>query len=374
MVLLLAGCGSVQGKAGAGAGCGQLTNAGERAAAFFVMSPGGRSACGYTYAGKPTGRVLAYPPCTEVCTELWPSPDGHYALDGLMVTDTASGRVVARLSDDAAGYGYAWAPDSRHLCGLLGGGSSLAVVVASIGGRPEQVKLAPVFTSVRYSALGMVMCDPRHERAVLQTSFQHVTSVAVVSLGDGAVLAEDDFADTGPGFPQHSTPVVTGVVASSDGRYLAVLHAIQGAPGSSGPSSSPATSSTPSQPGAVAASPTGGLPLPVPSYLEVFDIDHPGRPIARLAGALDAAFSGDGLLLAERVPQANGSEASRVVRWSDGRVIWHSSETLDGEASAPGIPGIALETYQAGQPTNQIVLIRPDGQSIPVTAGQLAVP
>ncbi|WP_222849297.1 hypothetical protein [Trebonia kvetii] len=341
---------------------------------FFVSSPGATGACGYTYAGKPSGRVLTYPPCTEVCTEPWPSPDGHYTLGGLTVTDTASGHAVARLSDDAA-YGYVWGSDSRHLCGLLNGPDrSLVAMVASIGGRPEQVKLAPVFTRVRYSDLNLVMCDPRHERAVLQTSYQHVTAIAVVSLGDGAIVAEHDFPDTGPGFPEHSTPVVTGVAVSPDGRYLAVLHAIQGAPGSPGPPSSPTGASPPSRPRVVAASPTGGLPPPIPAYLDLFDIEHPGPPIARLAGALDAAFSGDGTLLAERVPQANGSEASQVVRWSDQQVIWHGSETLSGEASAPGVPDIALQIYQPGQPSNQIVLIRPDEQPIPVAAGQLTVP
>jgi hypothetical protein len=106
----------------------------------------------------------------------------------------------------------------------------------------------------------------------------------------------------------------------------------------------------------------------------VFDIEYLGRPVARLAGALDAAFSGDGTLLAERMPQADGSEAIRVVRWSRGQVIWHSSETLSGEASAPGVPGIAVQTYEPGQPSNQILVIQPDGQSIPVAAGQLTVP
>jgi hypothetical protein len=102
---MLAGCG------GAGAvhqvspepGCGHVT-AGGKAAVFFMTSAGGTSACGYTYAGKPAGRLLTYPQCMEACAEPWPSPDGHYTLSGFTVTDTASGHVVARLPADVADY------------------------------------------------------------------------------------------------------------------------------------------------------------------------------------------------------------------------------------------------------------------------------
>jgi hypothetical protein len=285
--------------------------------------------------------------------------------------------VVARLPDDVDG--YTWTPDGRQLCGVLAGAPApVVLVVAGLDGRPEQLRLAPLFTGVRYSNIGLLACDPRHARAVLQTSYQHVTSVAVVSLSDGAVLAEHDFADTGPGFPDRATPVVSGVVASPDGRYLAVLHAIAEPPGAEPPGAPPAAAataaSTAGPPGAVATVPTGGLAAPVPAYLDVFDIGHPALPVARLAGAQSAAFSGDGSLLAEQLPQAHGGAVSRVVRWSDGRVVWRSSATLAGEAGSPGVHRIALETYQPGQPSDQIVLVGADGQAIPVAAGWLAVP
>jgi hypothetical protein len=370
-VLVLAGCagaGVVQGQPD----CGHLT-AGGKAAVFFVNSAGGTGACGYTYAGKPAGRLLTYPRCVEACVVPWPSPDGHYELTGFTVTDTASGRVVARLPDDVLD--YVWASDSRHLCGVLGGPAvPVVLVVAGLGGRPEQVTLAPLFTRVRYSNTGLVVCDPRHARAVLQASYNHVTAVAVVSLSNGAVMAEHDFPDTGNPFPDPGTPMVTGVVASADGRYLAVLHSIQPASGSPGPDSSPTAVTTPSQPAAPAeASPTGPA-APVPAYLDVFDINHPGRPIARLAAAQAVAFSSDGTLLAEQVPRTHGGEVTRVVRWSDGQIIWQSNETLAGEVSSPGVPVIAIATCQPGRPGDQIVLVRPDGQSIPVADGQLAGP
>ncbi len=65
---------------------------------------------------------------------------------------------------------------------------------------------------------------------------------------------------------------------------------------------------------------------------------------------------------------------TRVVRWSDGQIIWRSNETLAGEVSSPGVPVIAIAIYQPGWSSNQIVLVRPDGQSIPVADGQLAGP
>jgi hypothetical protein len=306
----------------------------------------------------------------EACVVPWPSPDGHYELTGFTVTDTASGRVVARLPDDVLD--YVWASDSRHLCGVVGGPAvPVVLVVAGLGGRPEQVTLAPLFTRVRYSNINLVVCDPQHARAVLQASYQHVTAVAVVSLSDGAVLAEYDFPDTSGGFPDRSTPVVTGVVASANGRYLAVLHSIQPAYSPPSRDSSPTAVTTPGQ--TVEASPAGPAP-PVPAYFDVFDLDHPGRTIARLAGAQAAAFSGDGTLLAEQVPRAHGGEVTQVVRWSDGQIIWQSNETLAGGVSSPGVPVIAIATYQPGWSSNQIVLVRPDGQSIPVADGQLAGP
>lgn len=188
------------------------------------------------------------------------------------------------------------------------------------------------------------------------------------------VLAEHDFPDTGSGFPDRSTPVVTEVDASADGRYLAVLHSIQPASGSPGPGSSPTVVTQPSQPAApTEATPTGPA-LPIPAYLDVFDINHPGRPIARLAAAQTVAFSGDGALLAEQVPRTHGGDVTRVVRWSDGQIIWQSNGTLAGAVSSPGVPVIAIATYQPGWSSNQIVLVRPDGQSIPVADGQLAGP
>jgi hypothetical protein len=366
-VLVLAGC------AGAGVMQGQPdcehVTTGAKAAVFFVNPGAGTGACGYTYAGKAAGRLLTYPPCggEAPCVVPGPSPDGHYALGEFTVTDTASGRVVARLPGDVAG--YVWASDSRHLCGVLGGPAvPVVLVVAGLGGQPEQVTLAPLFTRVRYSGIDLVVCDPQHARAVLQASYQHVTAVAVVSLSDGAVLAEHDFPDTGGGFPDRSTPVVTEVDASADGRYLAVLHSIQPASGSPGPGSPPTVPAAPTE-----ASPTGPA-LPIPAYLDVFDTNHPGRPIARLAAAQTVAFSGDGTLLAEQVPRTHGGEVTQVARWSDGQIIWQSNGTLAGAVSSPGVPVIAIATYQPGWSSNQIVLVRPDGQSIPVADGQLAGP
>ena len=330
-VLVLAGCGGagvVQGQPD----CGHVT-AGGKAAVFFVNPGAGTGACGYTYAGKPARRLLTYPQCVEACAEPGPSPDGHHALSRFTVTDTASGRVVARLPGDVAD--YVWASDSRHLCGVLGGPAvPVVLVIAGLGGRPEQVTLAPLFTGVRYSGIGLVVCDPRHARAVLQASYWDVTAVAVVSLSNGAVLAEYDFPETGSGFPDPGTPVVTGVVASADGRYLAMLHAIVPASGPPGPDSPSAAVTTPA--------PTGGSAPPIPAYLNIFDLDHPGRPIARLAAAQTVAFSGDGALLAEQVPRTHGGQVTRVVRWSDGQIIWQSNGTLAGAVSSPGVPVIAI--------------------------------
>lgn len=408
VVLMLAGCaggGAARGQAGLGPDCGHPAMS-PNAPGFFVTRAGAPGACGFTYGGEPSGRMLKYTPCLEACAQPRPSPDGHFTLTGFMVTDTASGRVVGQVPDDVLD--SVWATDSRHLCGVRGGPAVPVVLeISALRGRPKQVRLAPLFTSVPHSNTALIVCDPRHARAVLQASYQHVTAVAVVSLSNGALLAEHDFPDTSGGFPEHSTPVVTAVSASADGRYLAVLHAIQ--PGFSPPdpgtspaamptTAQPALAATPGKPAAratpgqraagatprkPAATPTPGQPAvtspvgpppPVPAYMDVFDIAHPGQPVTRLAGAQAATFSGDGALLAEQVPRAHGGDVTRVVRWSDGKIIWQSTETMAGEATSPGVPVIAVETYQPGRPADQIVLLRPDGRTIPVAAGRLAVP
>jgi hypothetical protein len=371
--LMLAGCASAG--AGSGAAPGQQgcvhVTADEKAAVFFVTPAGRAVGCGYTYTGAPAGRSLAYQRCIEACSVPWPSPDGHYALTEFTVTDTASGRVAARLPDNAA---YVRASDSRHLCGMLGGPAvPVVLVVAGFTGRPEQVTLAPLFTRVRYSGIDLLACDPRHARAVLQARYQHVTAIAVVSLSDGAIHAEHDFPDTGRVSPAPGTPLVTAVVASADGRYLAVLHAIQPEYSSLTPGSAPAGVTQSGQPATTAAAPAGPG-LPVPAYVDVLDAAHPARPVARLAGTQAAAFSDDGSLLAEQLPQAGGGTVTRVVRWSDGQVIWQGSGTLAGAASSPGVPAIAIQAYRPGWSSDQIVLVRPDGRAITVVAGQLAGP
>ena len=58
-----------------------------------------------------------------------------------------------------------------------------------------------------------------------------------------------------------------------------------------------------------------------------------------------------------------------LVRWA-GHLA--EQQTLAGEASSPGVPVMAIETYRPGRPSDQIVPVWPDGQSIPVAAGQLA--
>lgn len=367
VVLMLAGCaggGAARGQAGSGPDCGHPAIS-PNAPVFFVTLAGETGACAFTYGGKSSGRLLKYTPCIEACAQPRPSPDGHLTLTGFTVTDTASGRVAGQLPDNVVD--AVWSTDSHHLCGVRGGAAvPVVLVIAALRGRPKQVTLAPLFTSGLHSNTALVGCDLRHARAVLQASYQHVTAVAVVSLSNGAVLAEHDFPDTSGGFPDHSTPVVTAVSASADGRYLAVLHAIQPAFSPPGPGTSPTTAATPGQP--------AGPPQPVPAYIDIFDIAHPSRPIARLAGAQTATFSGDGALLAEQVQRAHGQEVTRVVRWSGGKVIWRSTETLAGDATSPGVPVIAVETYQPGRPSDQIVLLRPDGHAVLVAAGQLAVP
>lgn len=97
--------------------------------------------------------------------------------------------------------------------------------------------------------------------------------------------------------------MVTAVIPSADGRYLAVLHAVQPVPGPPGPGSSQAAVTAPGQP---SASPSGPG-LPIPAYLDIFDVEHPARPAARLTGAQTAVFSGDGAPLAEQVPGAKAA-------------------------------------------------------------------
>lgn len=323
-VLMAAGCtGAGRGGVRAQPDCGHPVVS-QNAPVFFVTLAGETGACGYTYRGKPAGRLLKSTPCIEACAVPRPSLDGHFTLSGFAVSDTASGRVVARMPDDVLD--LIWAPDGRHLCGVQGGPAlPVVLVIAGLDGRLRKVTLAKLFTG-GFSNIDVITCDPQHSRAVLQASYQQASSVAMVSLTNGAMLAEHHFPDA-----------VTQVIPSANARYIAVQHVIQSASGA-----------------------------PAPTYVDVFDVDHPSRLITRLRGVQATAFSGDGTLLAVQVPHM-----TRVVRWSDGNVIWQGTGTPAAEASAPGVPVIAIETYRPGRPADQIVLVRPDGRLIRLADGQL---
>lgn len=362
---MLAGCAG-GGRAPDQAGCVHVT-AGGQATVFFVTPAGGTSACGYTYAGKPAGRSLTYPPCMETCAVPWPSPDGQYALTGFTVIDTASGRAAVQVSDDVAD--YVWASDSRRLCGVLSGPASpVVLVIAGLGGRPAQVTLAPVFTRVRYSGINLLACDPRHARAVLQASYQQVSAIAVVNLADGAVLAEEDFPGTDSPFP---------APRQTDGHRG---HPVRGRTLPGGAARGPA-GTRPAGPGLFAsggdrAGPALGVAFRswaadprLPRHIRRRTPRPAGRPPDRRA---------DRGLLRRRRPagrtgtRGQGSELTRVVRWASRQIIWQRGQALAGEATSPGVPAIAIETHRPGASSGQVVLVRPDGRTVAVADGQLA--
>ena len=183
------------------------------------------------YPGKPAPK------------QLWAtgsiSPDGsRFVLSDGSVRG-ADGAVVGRL-DPNAGLLPVWADDNRHFCQMtspgyesFGGGTLVGPAVltwGALGSPPRAVATVGQFGANAYTTIeacsartGFAVLAERTASALTQaakTGLDPVTKLVVVSLSDGAVLYQREYAVT-------SDPVGgTLVTASSDGRYVAEVYTV----------------------------------------------------------------------------------------------------------------------------------------------------
>jgi hypothetical protein len=182
------------------------------------------------YPGKPAPK------------QLWAvsiSPDGERIelSDGSVLGP--NGAVVGRI-DPNAGLLPVWADDSRHFCQMttpsyhsFSGGTLAGPAVltwGAVGSAPRTVATVGEFganadTTIEACSArsGFVVLAERTASALTQaakTGLDPVTKLVVVSLSDGAVLYQREYAVT-------SDPLGgTLVTASSDGRYVAEVYTV----------------------------------------------------------------------------------------------------------------------------------------------------
>jgi hypothetical protein len=167
------------------------------------------------------------------------SPDGSRVVFSDGSVRGSDGTVVGRI-DPNAGLVAVWADDNRHFCQMttpdyhsFAGGILVGPAVltwGAVGSAPRAMATVGRFGA--NSTTTIEACSARTGTAVLtertasaqtqaaRTGLDPVTKLVVVSLADGAVLYQHDYAVT-------SDPIGgTLVTASSDGRYVAEVYTV----------------------------------------------------------------------------------------------------------------------------------------------------
>ncbi|MCW2915030.1 MAG: hypothetical protein JWN52_3098 [Actinomycetia bacterium] len=326
---------------------------------FFVTNPGNCSAQAYTYTGERTVGRLIFPPCVEACSKPAIAPDGS---------------VPSALTKPSALVSSIWAPDSRRMCGFLNG-YVRPIRVGWFDVRAPQHLHISVFPSLfghlPTSSYSLRSCDVTADRAVVtaESTSPYVDAVAVVSLAKRKVLFQRDFTGTAAG-------LVTTVAVAPNGLDMAIQHADQPPP----PKSSPAPVSC--SPGRKAGrsftmcelpSPPA-MPPETPTQADLYALRPTPHPIGRIAGKSIVGWSGDGSRLitwARHGPTGIG-DVVEVLRATDGHVIWQSTSMFNTAATAPGVPSLAIQTYDPTRHTTTIHLIDTLGRTNRLdAAGQL---
>jgi hypothetical protein len=230
------------------------------------------------------------------------------------------------------------------MCGLLYGYARPIRVGWFDVRSPQDLHVATftgLFGNVHASRYNLLSCNLAADRAVLAASYNSIVALAIVSLAKQKVLFEQDY----PGTPS----VVTAVVVAPNGLSLAIQHAGQSPRPSQPPA--PATCQWSTQrPGPpqrlcmIAAAPAA--PPPVPTSADLYSLTGTPHSIGRISDRAVAGWSGDGSRLIAETPNGRGSFSGlQVLRVRDGHVLWQTTENLSGEASAPGLTSVVVQTY-----------------------------
>jgi hypothetical protein len=230
------------------------------------------------------------------------------------------------------------------MCGLLYGYARPIRVGWFDVRSPQDLHVATftgLFGNVHASQYNLLSCNLAADRAVLTATYNSIVALAIVSLAKQRVLFEQDY----PGTPN----VVTAAVVAPNGLSLAIQHA--GQPLRPSQSPAPATCHWSTQrPGPplklCMVAPLAAAPPPVPTSADLYSLIGTPRSIGRISDRAVAGWSGDGSRLIAETPNGRGSFSGlQVLRVRDGHVLWQTTENLRGEASAPGLTSVVVQTY-----------------------------
>ncbi|MCW2887427.1 MAG: hypothetical protein JWL58_4289 [Streptosporangiaceae bacterium] len=339
-------------------GPGLIRGSAQEGPVFFVTNPGGCSAQAYTYTGERTVGRLIFPPCVEACSKPAIAPDGS-----VPSAPTKPSALVSAI----------WAPDSRRMCGFLNG-YVRPIRVGWFDVRAPQhlhISMFPsLFGHLPTSSYNLRSCDITADRAVVtaESNSPNVDAVAVVSLAKRKILFQRDFTGTAAG-------PVTEVAVAPNGLDMAIQHADHPPPPKSSPSPvSCSPSRKAGRPFTMCALPVPpAMPPPTPTRADLYTLIPTPRPIGRIAGKGIVGWSGDGSRLitwARHGPTGIG-DVVEVLRAIDGRVIWQITSMFNAAATAPGVPSLAIQTYDPTRNTTTIHLIDTLGTKRLDAAGQL---
>ena len=92
--------------------------------------------------------------------------------------------------------------------------------------------------------------------------------------------------------------------------------------------------------------PPPAAPPPVPTSAGLYSLTGTPHSMGRIRDRAVAGWSGDGSRLIAEVPNGRGSFSGvQALRVRDGLVLWQTTENLSGEASAPGLTSVVVQTY-----------------------------
>jgi hypothetical protein len=271
-----------------------------------------------------------------------PSPDGSRflrATDHLTVEDwrgTSLGQLDAALTS----YGLStWADDGQHICGITfppSSGPDMGTGSLWIAAPGEKARVVGGPVGKPGADPAVVACSIKNNRAIVAggitahwppgaTSYLITGDVEVVNLSTGAIEYAHQYLLGNLGSQQE-----TGtrgewvlVVASPDARYVAESGVFNGKT----------------------------IIREVPT----------GRELASFPGRA-AGFSWDGSRVAASI-DAGGTTESRVISWTDQRVIWHGSGVAQSAVAKPDSSDLLLSRSSVAGDWYDQVVVREDGTS-----------
>jgi hypothetical protein len=301
---------------------------------IYVQDPSAPQMLEMDWFGKVHGSVSARGFST-------PSPDGSRffrTTDHIIVEDWR-GHALGALDADANSYGLGtWADDGQHFCGITfpansGPDAGMGSLWITAPGEKSRA-VGPV--GKPGSDPAVAACSIKNNRAIVAgglephwppgaTRYLITGEIQVVNLSTGAIEYEHQYPLGNLG-GQRETGTRGDwvlVVASPDGRYLAETGVFNGKT-------------------TIREVPTG-------------------KPLATLLGSV-RGFSWDGSRVAASV-SASGTTETKVISWTDQRVIWHGSGVAQSAVARPGFSDLLIGRAGTAGDWYDLVVVRADGTS-----------